>query len=260
MPERQGLAPGRAGNLPGPAGIPHLPAVPPRSEDGPVIAEPATPVLRVLIADDHPVVRRGLGALVGTLPGMVVVGEAADGAAAVKEAQLHRPDVVIMDIAMPGVDGLEATRRIGSAAPEVAVLVLTMHDDEDTLLAALDAGARGYLLKGAEQAAIESAIRSVATGQLVFGADLAGRLRARLTARPATGPVLPELTGREREVLVLMAQGCSNAVIAARLQLAAKTVGNHASSICTKLGVPGRAEAVDMARRSGLVPGRPGAG
>ena len=217
-----------------------------------VTAQPAAEVpLRVLIADDHPVVRRGLGALVGTLPGMVVVGEAPDGAAAVKEAQLHRPDVVIMDIAMPGVDGLEATRRIASATPEVAVLVLTMHDDEDTLLAALEAGARGYLLKGAEQAAIESAIRSVAAGQLVFGADLVGRLRARLAA-PLVTPVLPELTAREREVLVLMAQGCSNALIANRLELAPKTVGNHASAIFTKLGVPGRAEAVALARRSGL--------
>jgi DNA-binding NarL/FixJ family response regulator len=216
-----------------------------------VTAEPATPVLRVLIADDHPVVRRGLGALVGTLPGMAVVGEAADGASAVKEAHLRRPDVVIMDIAMPGMDGLEATRRISGALPEVAVLVLTMHDDEDTLMAALEAGARGYLLKGAGQTAIESAIRSVATGQLVFGADLVGRLRARLVAPPAV-PVLPELTGREREVLVLMGQGCSNTVIAARLQLAPKTVGNHISTIFTKLGVPGRAEAVAVARRSGL--------
>jgi DNA-binding NarL/FixJ family response regulator len=210
--------------------------------------------VRVLVVDDHPVVRRGLGALLGTLPGIVVVGEAADGAAALKETQLARPDVVIMDLAMPGVDGLEATRRIAGTAPDVAVLVLTMHDDEDTLVAALEAGARGYLLKGAGQAAIESAIRAVAAGQLVFGADLVGRLRARLAARPPDGPVLPELTGREREVLVLMAQGCSNAVVATRLQLAVKTVGNHASAIYTKLGVPGRAEAVAMARRSGLVP------
>jgi DNA-binding NarL/FixJ family response regulator len=225
-----------------------------------VTPEPAAEVpLRVLIADDHPVVRRGLGALVGTLPGMVVVGEASDGAAAVKEAQLLRPDVVIMDIAMPGVDGLEATRRIAGAAPEVAVLVLTMHDDEDTLLAALEAGARGYLLKGAEQAAIESAIRSVAVGQLVFGADLAGRLRARLAAPPVPS-VLSELTAREREVLDLMAQGCSNALIASRLQLASKTVGNHASAIVTKLGVPGRADAVALARRNGLGPPAAGGG
>lgn len=207
--------------------------------------------VRVLIADDHPVVRRGLGALVDTLPGMAVVGEAADGATAVKETQLRRPDVVIMDIAMPGVDGLEATRRIAAAAPEVAVVVLTMHDDEDTLVAALEAGARGYLLKGADQAAIENAVRSAASGQLVFGSDLVARLRARLVAPPA-GPVLPELTSREREVLALMAAGCSNALIASRLQVAPKTVGNHASTIFTKLGVPGRAEAVAVARRSGL--------
>ncbi len=212
---------------------------------------PNPPRIRVLIADDHPVVRRGLGALVGTLPGMVVVAEAADGTSAVKETQLHRPDVVIMDIAMPGVDGLEATRRIASSAPEVAVVVLTMHDDEDTLVAALEAGARGYLLKGADQGAIESAIRSAASGQLVFGSDLVGRLRARLVAPPA-GPVLPELTSREREVLALMAEGCSNALIASRLQLSPKTVGNHASAIFTKLAVPGRPEAVALARRSGL--------
>lgn len=208
--------------------------------------------LRVLIADDHPVVRRGLGALVGTLPGMVVVGEAADGAAAVKEAQVLRPDVVVMDLAMPGVDGLEATRRISAAVPDVAVLVLTMHDDEDTLVAAFEAGARGYLLKGAEQTAIESAIRSVVAGQLVFGADFAGRLRARLAAPAPTGPALPQLTARERDVLALMAQGCSNALIAGTLRLAPKTVGNHASAIFTKLGVAGRSEAVDVARRHGL--------
>jgi len=209
----------------------------------------STPI-RVLVVDDHPVVRRGLAALVATLPGFAVAGEAVDGETAVKEVQLTQPDVVVMDLAMPGIGGLEAIRRIAAVAPSVAVLVLTMHEDDDTVLAALRAGARGYLLKGAEQEAIESALRAVVSGQTVMAAGVAARLLQGSTA-PA-GPVFPELTVREREVLERMARGWSNSAVAASLGLSSKTVSNHISTLFTKLGVGTRSEAIVLAHRRGL--------
>ncbi|MEU2201256.1 response regulator transcription factor [Isoptericola sp. NPDC019482] len=210
-------------------------------------------VLRVLVADDHPVVRRGLVALLGSLDGLDVVGEVADGAEAVREAQLLRPDVVVMDVSMPGIDGLEATRRITRAVPSVAVLVLTLHDDDDTVFSALQAGAGGYLLKGAGQDEIVRALRSVAAGEAIFGPGVAQRILGYLTSPPPAPDVaFPALTPREREVLDLIARGASNARISTELGLAAKTVGNHVSSIFAKLAVAGRAEAIVRAREQGL--------
>ncbi|MFB9317672.1 response regulator transcription factor [Cryptosporangium minutisporangium] len=210
------------------------------------------PVIRVLIADDHPVVRRGIRALLASLPGIEVVGEAANGAEVLREAQLTRPDVVVMDVQMPEMDGIVATRRLVTQLPDVPVLVLTMFEDDDTVFAAMRAGARGYLLKGAEQQDILAAVRSVVAGQMVIGPGVAGRLISYLSTPPARGVVFPELTPREREILGQIAQGRSNGAIAADLRLAPKTIGNHVSAIFAKLRVASRAEAIVRAREEGL--------
>jgi len=215
-----------------------------------------TAPIRVLIADDHLVVRRGIGALLASLDGVEVVGEAITGADAVQEAQLAHPDVVIMDIQMPVMDGIEATRRLGALLPDVAVLVLTMFEDDESVLAAMRAGARGYLLKGAEQEDILAAIRSVVAGQLVIGPGVAGQIIRYLSAPQPSEPPFPELTGREREILDRVAAGQNNGTIAAGLGVAPKTVGNHISAIFAKLRVASRAEAIIAARREGL--GGPG--
>ncbi len=212
----------------------------------------------VLVVDDHPVVRRGMTALLASIDGLRIVGEASTGAEAVREAQLARPDVVIMDVQMPTMDGVEATRRLSAAVPDAAVLVLTMFEDDETVLAAMLAGARGYLLKGAGQDEILAALRSVVAGQVVIGPGLAQRLIAAVGAPQAGAPAFPELTAREREVLERIAQGRSNGAIAASLGLAPKTVGNHVSSIFAKLRVATRAEAIVRAHAEGL--GRPRAG
>jgi len=209
--------------------------------------------LRVLIADDHPVVRRGMSALLASLDGVEVVGEAATGTEAVREAQLSAPDVVIMDVQMPDMDGIEATRRLCAAVPGTAVLVVTMFDDDDTVFSAMRAGARGYLLKGASQEDILAALRSVRAGHLVVGPGIADRLMGYLSDPPVRSDVpFGGLTPREREILDLMAQGANNASIAAQLGLAPKTVGNHISAVFTKLGVASRAEAIVRAREGGL--------
>lgn len=208
--------------------------------------------ITVVIADDHPVVRNGLRALVDSLPGLTVVGEAADGEAAVREAQLLRPDVVVMDVRMPGMDGLEATRRITAAVPGTAVLVLTMYEDDDTVFAAMRAGARGYLLKGAEQGEIDRAVRATAAGEAIFGPGVAARVLGYFAAPRPAAPAFPALTPREREILDRVAAGERNGTIARALGLAPKTVSNHLSSIFVKLSVADRAEAVARAREGGL--------
>lgn len=208
--------------------------------------------IRVLIADDHPVVRRGLAALLTSLPGFVVVGEAGDGEAAVREAQLLRPDVVLLDVSMPVLDGLAATRRITTAVPDVAVLIVTMHADDATVFAAMQAGARGYLVKGAEQDEIARAVRAVVAGEAIFSAGVARRVLGYFSAPPSSTPPFPELTPRERQVLTLIAQGRSNGAIATQLSVAPKTVSNHISTIFAKLAVAGRAEAIVRAREAGL--------
>ena len=209
--------------------------------------------IRVLLADDHPVVRRGLAALLGTLDDFEVVAEATDGEAAVREAQLSRPDVILMDVRMPGIDGVEATRRIRKAVPDAAVLVLTMYDDDATVFTAMQAGARGYLLKGAEQEDIADAIRAVARGQAIFGPGIAARVLDHVANPPAAEPdPFPELTARELDVLRLLASGRRTAEIAGRLHLSPKTVSNNLTSIFAKLEVTDRTAAVLRARERGL--------
>jgi DNA-binding NarL/FixJ family response regulator len=208
--------------------------------------------VRVVIADDHPVVRDGLGALLGSRPGIEVVGTAASGREAVRAAVTVRPDVLVLDLQMPDLDGVAAAREIGRAAPDVAVLVLTMYDDDDSVFAAMRAGARGYLLKGASQDEIARAIHAVAAGEAIFGPAVARRVLAQLSAPTAPTTPFPELTPRERQVLELMTAGLTTSAIGARLGLAPKTVTNHTSAVFAKLQVQGRAEAVARARRAGL--------
>ncbi|CAN5314109.1 response regulator transcription factor [soil metagenome] len=207
--------------------------------------------IRVLIADDHPVVRGGVVALLATVPGIDVVAEVGTGRAAIRETALLRPDVVVMDLRMLDLDGVEATRRITADYPGVAVLVLTMFDEDVLVGEALEAGARGYLLKGAEPGEIDRAIRAVASGDAIFGRDIAQRVLGRVTPQ-RTGAAFPQLSERERQVLDLIARGLSNTAIAERLGRAPKTIGNHISAIFLKLGVATRAEAIVAARDAGL--------
>lgn len=208
---------------------------------------------RVLIADDHPVVRDGLAALL-TSRGIDVVGLAADGEAAVREVQLTTPDVVLMDVQMPGIGGVEATRRIRTAVPSTAVLMLTMYDDDATVLTAMRAGASGYLLKGATQQEILAAVHAATTGQVVFGPGVAARVLEFFATPLSTTEAVPfpELSDREREILDLLAAGRRTAAIADALCLSPKTVSNHLTSIFTKLEVTDRSQAIIRARESGL--------
>lgn len=209
--------------------------------------------IRVLLADDHPVYRDGLALLLGSIPGIEVAGTAADGLEAVERAADLQPDVVVMDVRMPGLDGIEATRRIVADSPHVAVVVLTMSEEDATLFAAMRAGARGYLLKGANQAEIVRAITAVAHGEAIFGPAVARRVAEFFHAAPAADdPVFPQLTPREREILALVAAGRSNTQIAAALFLSQKTVRNNVSNIFAKLHVADRAEAIVRAREAGL--------
>ena len=210
-----------------------------------------TEPVRVLIADDHPLFRDGLIALLTDGADTELAGTATSGTGAVDLAREIQPDVVVMDLQMPGLNGIEATRRIVADSPHIAVLVLTMFDDDNSIFAALRAGARGYLLKGADREQILRAVHSAASGEVVFGADLAERMLGYFTAA-APPPVFPQLTGREREVLELIAQGQVNQAIAARLHLSHKTVRNHVSNILAKLQVADRAQAVAQARDAGL--------
>jgi DNA-binding NarL/FixJ family response regulator len=210
-----------------------------------------TPPIRVVLADDHPVVRRGLSALLKTLAGVEVVGQAGTGVEAVREVALNRPNVVIMDLRMPELDGVGATRQIVRDYPGTGVLVLTMFDEDAMVADALRAGARGYLLKGADQDEIERAIRAVAGGDMIFTQAVAQRVLANLTA-PRESPVLAGLSPRELQVLDAIATGANNGAIAGRLGLAPKTVGNHISAIFLKLGVASRSEAIVIARDAGL--------
>ena len=207
----------------------------------------------VLIADDHPLVLSGLRALLETLDGIEVVGQAADGSEAVRLAVSLRPDVAVMDLQMPNLDGVEATRQIAERLPGTAVLVLTMHDDDASLFAAIRAGARGYLLKGAAQEDVARAIAAVSRGEAIFGPAVAGRLLQFFAAGSQSASLpFPQLTAREREILDLMAGGLTNAEIGLRLFLSSKTVSNNVSVIFDKLQVAGRPKAIVQARNAGL--------
>jgi DNA-binding NarL/FixJ family response regulator len=210
--------------------------------------------IRILVADDHALFRDGLRALFLSVPDTEVAGEAATGEEAIARAVDLQPDVVLMDIQMPGVNGIEATRRIVRDSPHIGVIVVTMFEDDDSVFAAMRSGARGYVLKGADQDEILKVIRAVAAGEALFGPEIARRLMSFFSAKEPAAPAeaFPELTAREREVLDIIAQGRNNQEIAKELYLSPKTVRNHISNIFTKLQVADRAQAIIRAREAGL--------
>jgi len=210
--------------------------------------------IRILIADDHPLFRDGMHGLLDSVPDTEVVGEAATGDEAIALAATLQPDVILMDIKMPGVNGIRATREILHTSPHISILVVSMLEDNDSVFAAMRAGARGYVLKGVNQAEILRAIRAVANGEAIFGPGIAQRLIGFFAAaRPTVPPrIFPELTEREGEILAVIAQGRSNEEIAEQLSLRLKTVRNHVSNIFSKLQVADRAQAVIRAREAGL--------
>ena len=211
------------------------------------------PSLQVLVVDDHPLFLDGLATLLHEPPEVEVVGRAPNGADAIALAGELQPDVVVMDLHLPDINGVDATREIVGTSPHIAVLVLTMVDDEDSVFAAMRAGARGYLLKGADQDDIRRAVRAVARGEAIFGPGVADRVISFFAVRHSTETSpFPQLTPRENEVLTLVADGLSNDSIARRLLLTNKTVRNHLSNIFVKLQVTDRAEAIVRARRAGL--------
>jgi DNA-binding NarL/FixJ family response regulator len=207
--------------------------------------------IRVVIADDHPVYRNGLGSAIDAAMATTLVGTAADGQAAIALARAEQPDVVLMDVRMPGVNGIDATAGIVAACPATVVLMLTMFDDDDLVFSALRAGARGYILKESTEDEILHAIETVAAGGAVLGAGVADRLQD-FFAAPAPPEPFPDLTVREREILTLIAEGRPNGEIAHRFTLSEKTVRNYVSNILTKLHVAHRAEAIVRAREAGL--------
>lgn len=211
--------------------------------------------VRIVVVDDHRIFREGLVALLSAATDTVVVGEAGTGEEAVEIVAGSEPGVVLMDIAMPGMSGIEATRRLHATHPDVSVVMLTMLDDDDSLFAALCAGARGYLLKGADTDEVLKTVRTVAGGDALFGAEMAERLSGFFRQAEDRGMSVrpfPQLTDREREVLAQIADGHDNATIARALHISPKTVSNNVSNILTKLHVSGRAQAVAAARDAGL--------
>ncbi len=210
--------------------------------------------IRILIADDHTLFRSGLKALFDSLPETAVIGEAESGQDVISLAESLQPDIVLMDIQMPGINGIDATRQIVNTSPHIGVIMVTMFEDDDSVFAAMRAGARGYVLKGADQEEMVRVIQAVARGEALFGPGIANRLMTYFaTPRPAAmQPAFPELTTREREVLHLIAQGMNNGDIARHLHLSVKTVRNHASNIFSKLQVVDRAEAMIKARDAGM--------
>ena len=211
-------------------------------------------MIRVVVADDHPVFRYGLMAVLDGTDGIQTVGEAEDGDRLLELVALERPDVVITDLQMPGLDGVAATRELLALAPGTGVLVLTLHDDDASVVAALRAGALGYLVKGADRAEIVRAVQAVAAGEAVYGPSVAQRIVGFYTGvqERYSAQVFPQLTNREREVLDLVAAGCGNHAIAARLHLSEKTVRNHLSALLLKVGAPDRAALVAAARDAGM--------
>jgi DNA-binding NarL/FixJ family response regulator len=214
--------------------------------------------VRVVVADDHPLFREGLRSLIADSAETDLVGLAADGDEAVAVVLARRPDVVVMDLRMPGLNGVDATRKIVAALPDVAVLVLTMVEEDASIFAAMRAGARGYVLKGAGPETILRSILVVAAGEAIFGAAVAARLGQFFASGAETALTpFPDLTSRERDILALMATGANNTTIAARLGLTEKTVRNNVSNVFAKLRVADRAAAVARARDAGLGHGEP---
>jgi DNA-binding NarL/FixJ family response regulator len=210
-------------------------------------------VTRLLIADDHPAFRRGLELMLADAADIEIVSQAETGARAVELAASLAPDVILMDLRMPDLDGIEATRRIHRDGPGPAVLVLTMFEDDDSVFAAMRAGACGYLLKGAEQEEIVRAIRAAAAGEAIFGPEIARRVIAHFASGAGSATAaFPSLTEREHEVLELVAAGKGNATIAHDLMISLKTVRNHVSNIFTKLQVSDRSAAIVKAREAGM--------
>lgn len=210
--------------------------------------------IRVLIADDHTLFRDGLRALLASIPDIEVLGEASSGREALRLAVEHQPDVILMDIQMPDLNGIEATRQILRTSPHIGIIMLTMFQDDDTVFAAMRVGARGYVLKGADQGVLLRAVRAVANGESLFSPEIAARL---MQFFASLGPVsrteiFPELTDREREILSFIADGQTNADIAEKLVISMKTVRNHVSNIFNKLQVADRAQAALRAREAGL--------
>ncbi|EME66290.1 MULTISPECIES: response regulator transcription factor [Rhodococcus] len=217
---------------------------------GTVVSAPTA--IAVAVVDDHPVFRLGLVALLGTLDGIEVVAQASSVAEAL-EVITADVDVVLMDLELGDGSGIEATRLLLGRFPGLRVLVVTMHEDEDSLVASVRAGARGYLVKGADPSGVERAIRAVADGEVIVGAAVAAKAIGAMAASRTLAPtVFPELTDREREVLDLMARGHDNATIARRLVLSPKTVRNHVSNVLGKLGAADRSTAIVRAREAGL--------
>ena len=210
--------------------------------------------LRILVAEDHPLFRKGMISLLSSVPEFEVVGEAATGEEAVARAAELQPDVILMDLQMPEVNGIEATRRILRDDPGVRILVVTLFEDDDSVFMALRAGARGYVLKDADEEEMVLSIRAVGKGEAIFSPAIATRVLAYFAASPQGGPTqaFPTLTDREREILSLIAQGHPNPSIARQLSLSTKTVGNYVSNIFTKLQVADRAQAIIRAREAGL--------
>ena len=210
--------------------------------------------LRILIADDHPLFRNGMRALLAADPDTVVIGEATTGEEAIEMAAALQPEVILMDVQMPGVSCIEATRRILHTSPHIRILVVTMYEDDHSVFTAMRGGARGYLLKGASPDEVLRAIAAVGSGEAIFSPSIATRLidffaNIQPTALPQA---LPELTEREHEILTLIAHGLSNAAIAKQLGLSTKTVSNYVSNIFSKLQVADRAQAMLRARQAGL--------
>jgi DNA-binding NarL/FixJ family response regulator len=209
--------------------------------------------LTILIADDHPVFRKGLRALLSSIPSVALVGEAKSGEESIRLAEQLQPDVVLMDLQMPGGGGLAAIRQIVQTSPHIRILVVTMFEDDDSVFAALRAGARGYILKDMDDEEITRAILAVGSGEAIFSPAIAERIMKFFSARPTLpASLFPELTESERSVLALMAQGVNNDEIARRLSFSSKTVRNYVSNIFSKLQVADRAQAIVKAREAGL--------